>query len=90
MDATTLTELIKNYLGIAFTVFTAIVTGASILLRMVASFIKSVKDYRPDYVPSKGLIFFMAFLSALSQNSITASNIIAESKGTGNASAVQK
>jgi hypothetical protein len=80
MDPVQLAELFKNWFGIALTVFTALVTGSSFLLRMIASFIKSVQESIPDYKPSKALIFFMALLAAISQNSVTAHNIISDSR----------
>lgn len=84
MDPAQLTQFFKDYFAIGLTVFTALVTGSSFLLRMIASYCKSMKDAEPNYQPSKALIMFMAILSAISQNSITAANVISESKNRDN------
>ena len=80
MDPNILMTLLKTWSVVAMTVFTAVVTASSILLRMVASYIKSMQDYIPSYQAPRGLIIFMALLSALGQNSSTASSIIAAHK----------
>jgi len=80
MDPSTLNSLVTNYLALAVTVFTALVTGSSILLRSLAAYIKSLQANEPGYVPSKGLIIFMAVLAAIAQNSATASNILSDAK----------
>lgn len=76
MDPVSLLATIKAWSSIAGIVFTTLVTISAFALRMVASYIKSLEETLPSYQPSKKVIIFMAILSALSQNSPTASHIM--------------
>ena len=76
-------SILKTWSVVAVTVFTALVTGCSFLLRMIASYIKFITEYRPEYKPSNGLVSFMDIVSAVSQNSVTAATIVANRGSNG-------
>lgn len=80
MDPVILLTAIKSWSAIAVIVVSVLVTAASFLLKLIASYINSMKENIPTYNPSKGLIILMAILSAISQNSPAATHILMTAK----------
>jgi hypothetical protein len=73
--------LLKEWGTFAVIIYGGLVTGCSLIVKILGSYIQSVKEQNPEYKPGKFLVSVIALLGAIALNSPTSAKIIADNKG---------
>jgi hypothetical protein len=75
MEAVALSTLFSEWTPLILAIYTFVVTAASILLKVVMTFVKKRQELEPSYEMGTFIIVLISLLTALSHNSKSAAEI---------------